>query len=219
MTNAVYLLKHVPSKKFYVGSSGGIKQRLINHRSALRNNKHHCKPLQVFYNEDPSSIEECIILVSDRDSAFELEQIIIDSACDSGQLLNLSPDAKVPYKGLKHSDETRQKITASRIGELNPNYGKRMSEAVKQKIAQAITGEANHFFGKTHSEEAKEKMRQLALRRAAEGKYETRKKLVVAAGVQYNSLKEACTALNVTKGNLVYRLRSTNPQWVDYYYV
>lgn len=218
MTNAVYLLKHVPSNKFYVGSSGGIKQRLINHRSALRNNKHYCKPLQAFYNEDPSSIEECIILVSDREMAFELEQFIIDDAAASGLLLNVSPDAKTPYKGLKHSEETRQKITASRIGELNPNYGKRMSDATKQKIAQAITGEANHFYGKTHSEESREKIRDAVLQRIAAGTFKTNQRKVVVDGVEYNSVKEAAQALGISSPTLVGRIKKTSPRWSGYQY-
>lgn len=207
MTNAVYLLKHVPSKKFYVGSTGGIKQRLINHRSALRNNKHYCKLLQAFYNEDPSSVQECIILVPDRDTAFELEQFIIDDNVSSGLLLNVSPDAKTPYKGLKHSEETRLKITASRIGELNPNYGKRMSEATKRKIAQAITGERNQFYGKTHTDEVKQRLREL------------RQRPVVAGGKRYSSIVEAYKQMKIGRRKLVSRLESTSPEWTDYYYI
>ena len=56
--------------------------------------------------------------------------------------------------GVPLSKETRNKISASRIGEKNPNYGKHCSEEMKKKIS--IANKGKHKM----SDEAKEKLRQ-----------------------------------------------------------
>lgn len=75
----------------------------------------------------------------------------------------------------KLSDETKQKISESKIGEKNPMWGEkhneesrqRMSEAnigrvvseeTRQKIGEAQLGEKNHMFGKSPSEETRQKL-------------------------------------------------------------
>jgi hypothetical protein len=75
--------------------------------------------------------------------------------------------------GLSHSEETRRKISDSKKGENNPNYGKttseetrkriseakkNMSDETRRKISEANKGEKNHMYGKTASEETKRKM-------------------------------------------------------------
>ena len=85
---------------------------------------------------------------------------------------------KFNYIGLKHSDETRMKMSESKTGENhplwgktgenNPNYGKSPSEETKMKMSEAQkgenhpmwgkTGENNPNYGKTHSEESKMKI-------------------------------------------------------------
>ena len=53
------------------------------------------------------------------------------------------------WTGRKHTEESRAKMTASRIG-------KRASEETKAKMRAAKSGVLNPFFGKTHTEEAKD---------------------------------------------------------------
>ena len=74
-----------------------------------------------------------------------------------------------------HSEETKRKISESKTGERNPNYGKprsaetrrKQSEAnkgkkrapeTKRKISESKTGEKNPNYGKPISEETKRKM-------------------------------------------------------------
>jgi hypothetical protein len=61
-------------------------------------------------------------------------------------------------KGRKRSDETKRKISESRRGENNPNYGKSPSEETKQKISIANSGENNGNYGKPRSDEVKKKI-------------------------------------------------------------
>jgi group I intron endonuclease len=77
----------------------------------------------------------------------------------------------------RHNDETKLKISESRIGDKNPNYGKKMSQEQKDKISiankgrklsketidriiKSKTGVISSFRGKKQSEEAKIKMSQ-----------------------------------------------------------
>ena len=58
----------------------------------------------------------------------------------------------------KHSDESRERMRLSKIGELNHNYGKPRSDSTKNAISVAKSGEKHHFYGKTFSEEHKAKV-------------------------------------------------------------
>jgi group I intron endonuclease len=68
--------------------------------------------------------------------------------------------------GKKHSQESRQKMSASKkgkyVGVNHPNYGKSLKEETKQKLREAkkgkLVGENNPMFGKTPSEETRKKM-------------------------------------------------------------
>lgn len=47
----IYYIKNKYNKRVYVGSSVDIKSRWRSHRSALKNNTHHCKELQEDWNK------------------------------------------------------------------------------------------------------------------------------------------------------------------------
>lgn len=81
--------------------------------------------------------------------------------------------------GFKHTEETKEKIRNTKVGEKNPMYGKkattetrqkmsksqrgrRLSEETKQKMSEAMKGNTN-FSGHTHSEETKQKLRLIAI--------------------------------------------------------
>ena len=54
--------------------------------------------------------------------------------------------------GRKHPPEVIEKMRKSKLGSLNPNYGKTLSEETKKKLSISLTG-------RTYSEESKQKMR------------------------------------------------------------
>ena len=60
--------------------------------------------------------------------------------------------------GRKHTEKTKQKISKSKMGEKNPNYGRSPSQETKEKLSIANSGERNHQYGKPHSDETKKKM-------------------------------------------------------------
>ena len=60
--------------------------------------------------------------------------------------------------GLVHSEETKQKLSDSKIGRKNPMFGKTHSDEYKDKLRVNFTGENNPNFGKHLSEETRKKI-------------------------------------------------------------
>lgn len=56
------------------------------------------------------------------------------------------------------SEESRKKISESRMGEKNPNFGKPLSEEARKHLSKIRSGEGNPFYGKHLSEEHRRKI-------------------------------------------------------------
>lgn len=54
-----------------------------------------------------------------------------------------------------HSNESRERMRLSKLGEKNHNFGKPRSDNTKLAISEAKSGEKHHFYGKTLSIEHK----------------------------------------------------------------
>lgn len=72
-----------------------------------------------------------------------------------------------PFKGKKHTKETKLKQRKAKLGKYNgkknPFYGKKHSKETRELISKIHTGrwcgKNNFFYGKKHSEETKERIR------------------------------------------------------------
>jgi hypothetical protein len=100
----------------------------------------------------------------------------------------------ISTKGRKHSEDARQKITESRLGEKNPMFGKPHSDEHKKKMSVINGGDNNPMFGKKHSDEMRAYLSEQRILRhkngAKEGHYvphsdETKEKLRRANKAQY----------------------------------
>ena len=73
--------------------------------------------------------------------------------------------ARIRAAASNPSDEARDKMSKTKIGANNPNYGKKLSQVTLDKISFAnsgenhwdSSGENNGMFGKHHTQEAKDK--------------------------------------------------------------
>lgn len=59
-----------------------------------------------------------------------------------------------------HSEESRNRMRESKLGDKNPNYGKPRSDEAKYAISLSKSGENHHFFGIKLSEDHKVKLSQ-----------------------------------------------------------
>lgn len=57
--------------------------------------------------------------------------------------------------GRKHTEETKAKLRAMRLGSLNPFYGKKHTKEFKDTRSVSYSGAGNPFYNKKHSEDTK----------------------------------------------------------------
>lgn len=67
--------------------------------------------------------------------------------------------------GIPHTEETKQKISASQSGERGNNYGKKLSSETCAKMSASRRGEKHYNFGKKFSPELRAKLSEAAKRR------------------------------------------------------
>ena len=60
--------------------------------------------------------------------------------------------------GVKHTDQAKENIRLSQLGEKNSFYGKTHSDEAKKKMSNDRIGDKNTFYGKTHNDETKQKI-------------------------------------------------------------
>lgn len=142
--SGIYFLKSNLDNRFYIGSSQKIGNRLKDHFSSLKCDKHDNKRLQNFilkYGLSAITIYIYPILIS-RDKLYELENDLIDyyDTCKQGFNLSnrlgavsfdeaqreiISERMRIQNSGRKHSKEHREKVgkakSVQNTGTGNPN--------------------------------------------------------------------------------------------------
>lgn len=150
----IYKITNLIDNKFYIGSSKNIYKRWNQHKTDLKNNKHHNSRLQNAYNKygKENFIYEILENV-DLENLIDKEQQYIDElkACEKGIGYNLNNFARGGgfavgsnngWFGKGHLQE----------GELNPFYGKEHAEETLKKLSEHASkrkGSLNSNFGNT----------------------------------------------------------------------
>lgn len=141
----VYQIRNIINNKVYIGSAVSFNRRRSAHLYHLRMGSHHSNHLQYSWNKygESNFIFEILDFIGDK-NIMEQEQYYLDkikSYDDMNIGYNISKTANYcpsnkkdsssvkrgkdhPMFGKKHSKETITKISNSRIGSKNPNYGK-----------------------------------------------------------------------------------------------
>lgn len=146
----IYKITNIENNKSYVGSSLDIIDRWYQHKASLLHKRHHSIKLQRAFNKYGENkfrydiIEECNI-----DSLITREQHYIDLFDSYKNGYNSTPNAGNNL-GMKHSDETKDKLRQLSTGNKNM-LGKKHTEETKNIIREKLKG-------KPLSEETKEKM-------------------------------------------------------------
>ena len=172
--------------------------------------KHHIIPRHAGGTDDPSNIVELTI----EEHAQAHERLYEEHGHDQDRVA-----ARMLRGQISHYDAFIEMVRRPK------------SEAHKKKLSDAVSGEKNGRYGKSNSDKQKEAVRvansvpkphvsENMKKLHAEGKtYKFSKKdcgarVVIADGVRYESLKEACNAYGFKNHNAgAYRIKSDKWDW------
>jgi len=213
MAGVIYRINNLATEDYYVGSAVKFGRRKWEHMSALKQGTHHCHKLQEAYGLYGADAFEFVVLqeVEDESALLRVEDMYLgqcaaDPHCYNTSFTTTSPPSYTeetrraisetlkarfvdptahPRYGKTHTDETKAKISANRVGKRagakHYRFGQTLAAAVRDKIgatqrgvkkgprtlseegrakirAAAAAGHYTSFAGKQHTEEAKEKM-------------------------------------------------------------
>lgn len=124
---AVYVMRHLPSGVFYVGSTKNLNQRFRWHRYELKAGIHKAKLLQgVFTSWDDVHVD--FRYMDDKETALDFEQSLLDLVYGLPGCANSSNCSRNNHVVL-HTPEARSKISLSLRGRVHTK------EAISKQIA------------------------------------------------------------------------------------
>lgn len=152
----------IKPERIYIGSAQNFKHRWNNHLKRLRNGNHHSTILQNHFNKYGESdlifiiIEPCL-----TEFLIIREQYYLDALNPFFNICKIAGNTK----GIKLSEETKRKMSASRMGHYGWNKGKiglcKHTEEHKKRMSELKKGIKR-------TEEEKQKMREGQARRNKE---------------------------------------------------
>lgn len=192
---ALYIIKHIPTEKFYVGQTSELGRRLSHHFGHLRNNVHACYRIQeLFNNGSESEFAFKYTVIHDNQERYDLEEFILSKYSNSELLLNTVVDGETWIH--------------ERNSEMLDGYRKKLSKAASKRV-----GELNSFYGKSHSEETKQRLKE-----ANTGKENPNCwKSVVINGKYYKNLQDASEDIGIPLETVSHRVNNDNYIFCNYY--
>ncbi len=156
--SGIYKINNNVSGKSYIGSAANLKNRFNEHKSDLRLNKHSNPHLQNSYNKygKENFVFSVIEYVEDENNLIEREQFWINTlkVLNRKYGYNIAPIAGSTL-GLKHSSETKKKISEALMGRTR-------SMETKQKISNTrkgkYMGNKHPMFGRIQSFDTRKKI-------------------------------------------------------------
>ena len=140
----VYAHRNLKNGKSYVGMTSQEPKKRWEYGWGYQRHPKMWKDIQ---NSDWNTDWEHNILgnFEDKDEALKYEAFLIAML---GTVRNGYNTSSYGGNSYKRTDETKKKISESKIGEKNPNFGKHLSEETKRKISQSKEVKAVLQFSK-----------------------------------------------------------------------
>lgn len=135
----VYIIRHAPSGREYVGSSINLYKRFSKHRSDLRASRHHSPMLQNAWNaHDEGEFEFVVVeLVSNDADLLAIEQTWMDKHEPFYNTCKVAGNRL----GYRVSSETKAKVSAALLGKpKSAEHRRKMIEILKTHV-RPITDE------------------------------------------------------------------------------
>jgi group I intron endonuclease len=164
----IYKIENLINGKCYIGQSIVLQKRKNIHLSNLRRNVHKNTHLQNSFNKyGEKNFIFKIILYCEPNELTRYEQFFSNYY----KMLNLSYNIREcidSNSGLKHTEESKEKMSISNKGKVRSEEykrnmsviktGKHLTEEQALKRVGSQTGEKGNFFGRKHTKEAKDKV-------------------------------------------------------------
>ena len=224
-TPGAYLLKHTPSKKVFVGSTGDLRKTIALIAERLKAGIFHTEEVQYRYNVD-KAFQVKVFRTDTVTEAFEIEQALLDKGQSVGNLLNsrrnavgdMYNDAVGDYSAKVKERKPLAQSTKDKIGVANKGR-------VTGVRAKALIGlrSKERLLTPEHQAKLQAGMKaspafDLLKRRMAElGKAKCKK--VRVEGTVYNSLNDAASQLGVSNTTVANRIKSTSEKYKGWAFV
>lgn len=149
MTIGVYIIKNIKNQKIYIGSSKHCQVRFLQHKNALKNNRHHCSHLQASWlkHGEESFSFEVIHTFESVDLALKMEDELLLKSYGTRSCFNSSPYSKLPFLHKHVREKANKSISKSDL------YKKVHSDVCKkrnadpeflERLRSAIRNSENH---------------------------------------------------------------------------
>ena len=157
-TSGIYRID-LGNNNFYIGSAVNLTSREQQHRNRLKRGVHHNIFVQNCWNKYGvfgfTVLEECV-----KDDLLLREQFYIDQHRDNPKMTNICLVAGSPL-GIKHSDETRARMSAVQMGRVHSDESRANQSAAQMGHGFSDEARANMSAaqkGRTISDEHRAKL-------------------------------------------------------------
>ena len=190
--SGIYMLTNKLTKDIYIGQSIDISNRFLNYFNlSYLKSKDSFIISRALIKYGYSNFSLTILEYCEISDLTIREQYYFDKLNPQYNILKIAGSSL----NFKHSEDTKTKISKSLKGvyvkENSALYGSIHSEDTKNRMSLKKTGDLNPLFGKTHSEKTKELMKQKAL--ARKHSEETKLKMSAFRGNPVN-IYEKCSS-------------------------
>lgn len=146
--SGIYKIQSIKKpERCYIGSAVNINRRWRQHLQELHKNKHHTSKLQRHFNKYGAvDLQFSILLGCEKENLIANEQFFLDSYYPYFNTCKIAGSTI----GCKASDETKNKISKSLIGNQR-SKGYIQSEESNKKRSEALSGDKSPHFGKKFS--------------------------------------------------------------------
>lgn len=119
--------------------------------------------------------------------------------------------------GYKLTEEHKDKIRQSKIGNKNPNYGKKLSDEICKKMSNSRSGNKHYLFGQKITDEMKKRLSEASKGKLIGGKHHQAKKVInIETDEIYDTIKEVAELLGIKYSTLRAKLTGQNKNNTNY---